>query len=204
MSPTETGWRCDPCTEALSSPEPVAIRQAECTGCEYNDPKAEEGCSVADAAKDCPIMASMPKDAPHRGPLTAAEETRGRACGELAAGLIAQGCPHCKDRAVHWEALLDTPRIAIHWWCGQCAHGAVIRLTREGCYRLEVTGDALHVTRDGHQAVYRISTLGAVARSIYPDHDVITFRAGGETQTFSVEDASEAIPAIVDRWSAKP
>lgn len=73
-------------------------------------------------------------------------------------------------------------------------------LTREGVYHAGVAGNLVGIVRKPSSAFYRLDRLEAVAVTENVDHDVLTFRAGGETQCFPVEDADPVVDAITKLW----
>lgn len=199
MVKTSEGWRCEGCTKSLRQGVTgltVSPNVQECVGCDYN---IDGLCTIPEDSDDgqCPIMA--PKvDGPH-GPTTEAEATRIRAAGELAARAMEHECD-CGSRSWSWAQKDRHQRIGVVLTCQKCGETERHLLTRENLYSLAVAHRLLVVRRDPHRAFYQLDRIEAVAVCLNPDHDVLTFRAGGETQCFPVEDAEPVIGALTKAW----
>lgn len=191
MTPTETGFRCEPCTDRLSATE------AQCVGCDYNDAGR---CTMADDDR-CPI--TYPPITGPQSPRTEAELTRLRAGAELAARHMLEACDACGERKWNWRHANRRNRVGVLLTCA-CGATEHHYLSRDGLYALAVAHRLVVVRRDPHRAFYQLDRIEAVAVCENPDHDVVTFRAGGETQCFAVYDAEDLIAAIAVAWGMKP
>jgi hypothetical protein len=197
MHKTETGWRCDPCTARLTSSNEHHLESGtdpQCVGCDFD---AGGNCTMADDTK-CPITA--PKVEGPSGPRTEAEATRIRAAGELAAKAMEHACGMCATRSWSLAQKDRHQRIGVVLTCGKCGETERHLLSRENLYSLRVSHRVAEVRRHPHRAFYLLDRIEAVAVCENPDHDVLTFRAGGETQCFAVDDAEPVIGAIVKAW----
>lgn len=192
MTPTETGFRCEPCTAKIVH----AADDAECIGCDFN----KEGQCTTENDAECPITAPRPKGP--RGPFTVAEQSRIRARAELAAEVMREPCPDCGSKGYTWEPADRRNRIGVDVVCAneECDFGDMRLLTREGVYQVAVSGNLVAVVRQPSSAFYRLDAIVAFAVTENADHDVLTFRAGNETQVFAVEDADPVIDAITKLW----
>jgi hypothetical protein len=189
MRKTETGYRCEACTRELLG----HIAPGECSECDHS---SERGCRL-DLATPCPSTTTPPE--PPRGPYSAAEETRGRARAELAAERTGHPC-RCGSKNWTWASGDRRKRIGVLLTCHSCGETTQSLLTRESVYALTIEHRLVVVERDTQRALYRLEALEAVAITENVDHDVLTFRAGGETQCWPVDDAEPIERALVEIW----
>jgi hypothetical protein len=194
MTPTETGVRCEPCTDALC----YAADGPECDGCDF---KIAGRCITNNAAQ-CPITAPRPTG--RSGPTTIAEVTRIRARFELAAVAMRAPCPDCGSTGRTWEARDRRTRIGVLLTCSGCGaveHDLLTRDTKTGgLYRVAVQQQMISVVRQPSSWFYRLDAIEAFAVTENEDHDVLTFRTCNEVQCFAVEDAEPVVVALTKVW----
>ena len=198
MITTETGYRCQGCTEKLRT----KLDPGECVGCDYN----EGGECTQTHDPGCPILQKRPQGT--RGPFTAAEEARGKAYGELAAEALRDGCGECDAPAGSqtWEPRDRRGRLGIELTCPACGSVSHHLVTGKGLYTIAVSDRLIVVLRRNKggdiRAHYNLDQIAGVSVCEAADHDSVTFRAGGESQHFSVEDAEPLIDATTKLWGA--
>jgi hypothetical protein len=191
MAQTETGWRCDPCTDALDA----SSVPGECIGCDYS----EKGCTRTDGVK-CPLTA--PKTEEPHGPMSAEEESKGRARAELAARAMAVPCVCQNKRASwRWKAADRHDRVGVLICCSSCRRTYQHFLTRDDVWSVVVCCDSIKLSRLGMRAIYRIAAIDAVSVCHNTDYDLLSFRTGNETQCYKMADAEPIIKAVGIAWS---